>query len=177
MADTLAATIRTVMLLNRTVDQDIGTTVKAATDQQTYAITDGSGSRQADLIYAAQRTIPANSLEEIDLRAITQTTLGVTVNYDFRQVRLIRLRNEEPAQTPAEILAAIPSRVIRVGVDPGRPSVVYAAEVGPGSEWFSVNYYTAWQVTDANRSFWIANPNSTPATYSLWLLGTSVAPA
>ena len=167
MADTLAATIRTVMLLNRTVDQDIGTTVKAAADQQTYAITDGSGSRQADLIYAAQRTIPASSLEEIDLRAITQTTLGVTVNYDFRQVRLLRIRNDETTS----------GRHLRVGVDPGRPSVVYAAEIGPGSEWFSINHVNAWVVNDTNRSLWLSNPNAAAITYSLWLLGTNVAPA
>ena len=167
MADTLAATIRTVMILNRTVDQDIGTTVKAATDQQTYQITDGSGSRQADLVYAAERTIPANSLEEIDLRAITQTTLGVTVNYDFRQVRLLRIRNDETTS----------GRKLRVGVDPGRPSVVYAAEIGPGSEWFSVNHVNAWVVNDANRSLWLSNPNAAAITYSLWLVGTNVAPA
>ena len=167
MADTLAATIRTVMILNRTVDQDIGTTVKAATDQQTYQITDGSGARQADLVYAAERTIPANSLEEIDLRDIEQTTLGVTVNYDFRQVRLLRIRNDETTS----------GRRLRVGVDPGRPSVVYAAEIGPGSEWFSINHVNAWVVTDANRSLWIANPNAAPITYSLWIVGTSVAPA
>lgn len=166
MADTLAATIRTVMLLNRTVDQDIGTTVKAATDQQTYAITDGSGSRQADLIYAATRTITANSLEEIDLRDITQTTLGVSVAYDFRQVRLLRIRND----------ATVSGRKLRVGVDPGRPSIVYAAEIGPGSEWFSINHVNAWVVNDANRKLWLSNPNAVSLTYSLWILGTSVAP-
>ena len=68
-------------------------------------------------------------------------------------------------------------RRLRVGVDPGRPSVVYAAEIGPGSEWFSINHNDAWQVTDANRSLWIANPNAAPITYSLWIVGTSVAPA
>ena len=166
MADTLAATIRTVMLWNRTVDQDIGTTVNAQTDQRTYAITDGSGSQQADLVYAASRTIPASSLEEIDLRDITQTTLGVSVAFDFRQLRMIRIRND----------ATVSGRKLRVGVDPGRPSVVYAAEVGPGSEWFSVNHTNAWVVNEDNRSLWIANPNAAAITYSLWLIGTSVAP-
>ena len=166
MADTLAATIRTVMLWTRTQDQDIGATVNAQTDQQTYAITDGSGAQQADLVYAASRTIPANSLEEIDLRDITQTTLGVAVAYDFRQLRMIRVRND----------ATVAGRRLRVGVDPGRPSVVYAAEIGPGSEWFSVNHVNAWPVTEDNRSLWVANPNAAAITYSLWLIGTSVAP-
>lgn len=167
MADTLAATIRTVMLWNRTVDQDIGTIANTKTDQQTYAITDGSGAQQADLVYAARRTIPANSLEQIDLRDIDQTTLGVAVNYDFRQLRLVRVRNDETTS----------GRRIRVGVDPGSPGSVYAAEVGPSSEWFSVNYLNAWQVNDDNRLLYIANPNAVTVNYSLWLIGTDVAPA
>lgn len=167
MADALTATVRTVMFWNRTQDQDIGATVNTQNDQRTYAITDGSGAQQADLVYAARRTITANSLEEIDLRDITQTTFGVSVEFDFRQLRLIRLRNDETTA----------GRVIRVGVDPGRPSVVYAAEVGPGSEWFSINHNDAWQVTEDNRLLYIANPSAATVNYSLWLVGTSVAPS
>jgi hypothetical protein len=166
MADTLTATMRTVMIWDRTVDQDIGTTVSAKTDQKTYAITDGSGSQQADLVYAANRTIAANTLEEIDLRAITQTTLGVTVNYDFRQLRLVRVVNTETTS----------GRKIRVGCDPGRPSVAYASEIGPGSEWFTINHIDAWPVTSTNQLMYIANPNAAAVSYSLWLVGTSVAP-
>jgi hypothetical protein len=153
------------MLWNRTQAQDIGSTVNAQTDQQTYAITDGSGTQQADLVYAASRTINANSIEEIDLRDLSQTTLGVTVAYDFRQLRLIRLRND----------ATVTGRRIRVGCDPGRPSIVYAAEVGPGSEWFSINHQNAWVVTESNRLLYIANPNAAAVSYSLWLVGTNVA--
>lgn len=166
MADTLAATIRTVLIWDRTVDQDIGTTVNAKTDQQTYAITDGAGSQQADLVYAATRTIAANSLESIDLRDLEQTTLGVTVAYDFQQLRMIRVKNNETTA----------GRLIRVGVDPGRPSVVYATEIGPGSEWFSINHLDAWEVTADNRVFYIANPNAAEVSYSVWLMGTSTAP-
>lgn len=154
------------MLWNRTQAQDIGTTTNAETDQQTYAITDGSGTQQADLVYAAARTINANSIEEIDLRNLTQTTFGVSVAFDFRQLRLIRVRND----------ATVLGRRIRVGVDPGRPSIVYAAEVGPGSEWFSINHRNAWVVTEANRLLYIANPNAAAVSYSLWLVGTNVAP-
>lgn len=167
MADTLAATIRTVMIWDRTVDQDIGTTVSAKTDQNTYAIADGAGSEQADLVYAATRTITASSIESIDLRDLEQETLGVTVAYDFRQLRLIRIKNNSTTA----------GQMIRVGVDPGRPSVVYATEIGPGSEWFSINHVDAWQVTDDNRVFYIANPNAAAVSYSIWLLGTSTAPS
>jgi len=166
MADTLTASIRTVMIWDRTVDQDIGTTVNAKTDQNTYAITDGSGSQQADLVYAATRTIAANTLEEIDLRAITQTTLGVNVAFDFRQLRMVRVVNNETAS----------GRKIRVGCDPGRPTVAYAAEIGPGSEWFTINHINAWPVTSTNQLLYIANPNAATVSYSLWLIGTSVAP-
>ena len=166
MADTLTASIRTVMIWGRTVDQDIGTTVNQKTAQNTYAITDGSGSQQADLVYAATRTIAANTLEEIDLRAITQTTLGVNVAFDFRQLRMVRVVNNETTS----------GRKLRVGCDPGRPTVAYAAEIGPGSEWFTLNHINAWPVTSTNQLLYIANPNAATVSYSLWLIGTSVAP-
>ena len=165
MADTLSASIRSVMIWNRTVDQDIGSTVNAETDVQTYTVTDGSAATQADLVYAARRTITANSLETIDLRNLTQTTYGISVAFDFRQLRMIRIRNDETTV----------GRKIRVGCDPGRPSVVYAAEVGPDSEWWSINYRNAWVVTSSNQTIVIANPNNATVNYTLWLIGTSVA--
>jgi hypothetical protein len=58
-------------------------------------------------------------------------------------------------------------------VDPGRPTVVYAAEVGPGSEWSAVNYVDAWEVTEDNSVLRIANPGPAAVTYELYLIGTS----
>jgi hypothetical protein len=66
-------------------------------------------------------------------------------------------------------------RRLLIGVDPGRPTVVYAAEVGPGSEWFSINQTDAWEVTADNSVIRISNPNAASVTYELYLFGTSVA--
>ena len=64
-----------------------------------------------------------------------------------------------------------------VGAGPGRPAAVSAAEVGPGSEGLAVNQTDAWEVTADNSVVRIANPNGATVTYSLYLIGTSVAAA
>jgi hypothetical protein len=139
--------------------------VNRRTASGTYTITDGDGPGEADLVFADQRTIPANSIETFDLLNLEQQALGVTVPFVFRQLRVIRLVNE----------STTPGRRLLVGVDPGRPTAVYAAEVGPGSEWCAVNQADAWVVTEANSTIRISNPNAAAVTYSLFLIGTSTA--
>jgi hypothetical protein len=167
VTDTLTATVRTAFSWNRTETQTIGTLVNRRTINSVYPITDGDGPGEADLVFADRRTIPANSFEEFDLLDLEQTALLVDVPYEFRQLRAIKVVNTETAA----------GRRILVGVDPGRPTVVYAAEVGPGSEWSAVNYLDSWEVTDDNRLLRIANPNGVSVTYEIYLIGTSVVAA
>jgi hypothetical protein len=149
----------------RTDTQEVGSIANRKTQSATYAISDGDGPGEADLVFADQRTIPANAIEEFDLLNLSQQTLGVTVPFVFRQLRVIRLVNESTTA----------GRRLLVGVDPGRPTVVYAAEVGPGSEWIAVNQTDAWEVVAENSVIRIANPNAASVTYSLFLIGTSTA--
>jgi len=165
LTDSLTGSLRTSLQWNRTDTQEVGTVVNRRTTSATYAITDGDGPGQADLVFADQRTIAANTIEQFDLLNLSQTALGVTVPFVFRQLRVIRLVNE----------STTPGRRLLVGVDPGRPTAVYAAEVGPGSEWCSVNQTDSWRVTAANSVVRIANPNAAAVTYSLYLIGTSTA--
>lgn len=167
LTDTLVGTVRTSLTWTRTDTQEVGTITNRQTQAGTYAITDGDGPGEADLVFADARSIPANSIEEFDLLNLTQQTLGVTVPFTFRQLRVIRLVNESTTA----------GRRILVGVDPGRPTAVYAAEVGPGSEWIAVNQTDAWEVTAANSVVRIANPNSAAVNYSLYLIGTSTQAA
>lgn len=165
VTDTLTATVRTQFAWNRTETQTIGTLVNRKSTNGVYQITDGDGPGEADLVFADRRTIPAGTVEEFDLLDLEQTALLVNVPYEFRQLRAIKVVNTETA----------PGRRLLVGVDPGRPTVVYAAEVGPGSEWSAVNYVDAWVVTEENNLLRIANPNAAAVTYELYLIGTSVA--
>lgn len=165
LTDSLIGTVRTSLTWTRTDTQEVGSVTNRKTQTATYAITDGDGPGEADLVFADARTIPANSVETFDLLNLTQQALGVTVPFVFRQLRVIRIVN---TSTTA-------GRRILVGVDPGRPTTVYAAEVGPGSEWFAINQTDAWTVTDDNSVLRIGNPNNATATYELYLIGTSTA--
>lgn len=165
LTDSLSGQFRTSMTWIRTDTQEVGTVTNRKTSAGLYTFTDGDGPGEADLVFADSRTIPANTVEEFDLLNLTQQALGVTVPFTFRQLRAIRVVN---TTTTA-------GRRLLVGVDPGRPTVVYAAEVGPGSEWFSINQTDAWEVTADNSVIRISNPNAASVTYELYLFGTSVA--
>jgi len=163
LTDTLSGSIRTFMSWTRTDAQEVGSVTNRKTVNTAYTLTDGDGPGEADLIFADSRTIPANTIESFDLLDLEQVALGVTVPYEFRQLRAIRVLNK----------ATLTGRRLLVGVDPGRPTIVYAAEVGPGSEWMSVNHVDAWEVTDANKIVRICNPTSASINYELYLFGTS----
>jgi hypothetical protein len=165
VTDTLTGLLRTTLQWNRVDAQEVGSVTNRRTASGSYAITDGDGPGEADLVFADQRTIPANTIESFDLLDLEQTALGVDVPFVFRQLRIIRVVNE----------STTPGRRLLVGVDPGRPTVVYAAEVGPGSEWCAVNQTDSWEVTAANSIIRISNPNAAAVTYSLFLIGTSTA--
>jgi hypothetical protein len=165
VTDTLTGLLRTTLQWNRVDAQEVGQIQNRRTASGSYAITDGDGPGEADLVFADQRTIPANTIESFDLLDLEQTALGVDVPFVFRQLRIIRVVNE----------STTPGRRLLVGVDPGRPTVVYAAEVGPGSEWCAVNQTDSWEVTAANSIIRISNPNAAAVTYSLFLIGTSTA--
>jgi hypothetical protein len=165
LTDSLTGQVRTAISWTRLDTQEVGSITNRKTANATYNITDGDGPGEADLVFADSRTIPANTIESFDLLNLTQQALGVTVPFVFRQLRAIRVVNTTTTS----------GRRLLVGVDPGRPTVVYAAEVGPGSEWFSINQTDSWEVTEANSVIRIANPNAASVTYELYLFGTSTA--
>ncbi len=164
ITDTLTGTVKTSLQWKRVDTQELGDITQSKTISNQYDLVDGSGSGAADLVFTDTRTIAAGQVEEIDLLSLTQSTLYVTVPYTFRQLRVVRLVNKNT--TAGDRLL--------VGVDPGRPTVVYAAEVGPESELLAVNQTDSWRVTSANSVLRIANPGSSSIQYDLYLLGTSV---
>lgn len=165
VTDTLTATIRSSVTWNRTETQEIGTIAQRGNRLATYALADGADAGEADLVFTDMRTIPAGNAEELDLLNLTQQTLEVSVPYQFRQVRYLRIVNNETAS----------GRRLLVGSDPAKPTVVYAAEVGPASEFAAVNQTDSWRVTEVNSKFRVANPTSSSISYSLYVIGTSVA--
>lgn len=165
LTDSLTGFCRTVLSWSRVDTQEVGAVTNAKNQIATYNITDGDGPGEADLVFADERTIPANSVETFDLLNLTQQALGISVPFVFRQLRLIKVLNT----------ATVAGCRLLVGCDAGSPSSIYAAEVGPGSEWIAINHVDAWRVTSANSVVRIANPTSSPITYQLYLIGTSTA--
>ena len=163
LSDVLTATLRTVFLFNRTNQLELGNIQNATSQVTTYAFADGAGPQQADLVYAETRTIPPNTMETIDLLDLEQPTLGVDVAFEFRQLRAVRIVNH----------ATVAGRRLLVGVNPGSPTSIYAAAIGPASEWHAVNHVDSWVVTADNQLFRISNPNAAAINYSLYLFGTS----
>jgi hypothetical protein len=166
VSDNLTATIRTVMLWNRVDEKEIGAITSAKTVLHTYQIADGADAGQADLVFADTRTIAANTVEIIDLSDIEQTSFGVPVPFHFSQIRFFRVKNTSTTS----------GRRLLVGASAGAPTTVYAAEVGPASDWFAINYQDHWEVTEDNKLFRIANPNAAAVTYELYILGSDVEP-
>lgn len=155
------------MLWNRTDALEVGAITSAKTVVHTYQISDGPDAGEADLVYADTRTIPANTVEALDLSDLEQSTFGVDVPFQFASIRFFRVRNLETTS----------GRRLLVGVSAGSPTSVYAAEIGPASDWMTINYQDAWEVTDANKVFRISNPTASPITYELYIIGTDQEPS
>lgn len=164
LTDALAGSLQVRLQWSRTDTQEVGTVVNESTKLATYTLTDGDGPGEADLIFTDTRSIPASTVEVIDLLTLTQQAFDVDVPYTFRQVRTVRVVNNETTA----------GRRVLFGVDPGRPQTTYAVEIGPGSEFVSVNHVDSWEVDAANSEIHIANPNDSAVSYSIYLLGTSV---
>jgi len=163
ISDRLTGAFRSWFQFERVKTQAVGSVVNEDRRQASYNLLPGAGPGQADLAYAATRSIPANSADEFDLQDLEQTTLGVTVPFIFQRARLVRLFNRSTTA----------GRRLFVGADPGNPTTRYAAEVGPGSEWTAVNYLDGWQVTPANSIIRVANPNAASVDYDLYVIGVS----
>jgi len=166
ISDRLTGAFRSWFQFERVKTQAVGSVVNEDRRQASYNLSPGSGPGQADLAYAATRSIPANSVDEFDLADLEQTAFGVTIPFVFGQVRLVRLVNR----------SATPGRRLFVGANPGNPTTSYAADVGPGSEWTAVNYIDAWQVTEANSIVRVANPNAAAVDYDLYVIGSPPPP-
>jgi len=163
ITDRLTGAYRSWFQFERVKTQSVGSVRNEDRTQASYNLSPGPGAGQADLAYAATRTVPANSADEFDLQDLEQTTLGVTVPFIFQRARLVRLVNRSTTA----------GRRLFVGADPGNPTTRYAAEVGPGSEWTAVNYLDGWQVTPANSIIRVANPNAASVPYDLYVIGVS----
>tara|TARA_Y100001973_G_scaffold106824_1_gene188474 strand:- start:401 stop:928 length:528 start_codon:yes stop_codon:yes gene_type:complete len=165
VSDVITGQVKTEFRFTRTDTQEIGKVENKGTKRATYVLTDGNSSGQSDLVFADTRTIAANTVETLNLLSLSQSTLDVTLPFIFRQLTACRVVN---LQTTA-------GERLLFGVDPGRPTTVYAADVGPGCEFLTVNTTDSWVVTSTNSTVYVSNPNDVAISYELYLLGNATA--
>ena len=165
LTDVFAGRLSTVLTWSRVDTQEVGSITDKKTISATYSLVDGSGAGAADITWADTRTIAANSVDVLDLLALTQTEFGVSVPCTIRQLRVVKVANNETTS----------GKVVLVGADETSPTSVYAFAVGPGSEMLAINNTDSWVVTSSNNTLRIANPSSSSASYSIVLIGTATA--
>lgn len=97
LTDSLTGTLQVRLSWDRTDTQEVGTVTNRSTKVTTYDVADGDGPGEADLVFTDTRSIPANTVEVIDLLTLTQQAFDVDVPFTFRQVRTVRVVNNETA--------------------------------------------------------------------------------
>lgn len=166
MADTIsnlfAGLVQVKMVFASLDTQEIGYARNAKNQTVSYSLEDGSGSGQAETVYAAQRTVAAGGLDSIDLTNLTQETLGASVPFSFDRLRIIRIANK--SQTAGEYLY--------FGADATNPTTNFAVAVGAGSEALIVNQIDHYEVVSGNEFLNTYNPNPSPVSYELYLIGS-----
>jgi len=161
VTDIFSGTITTKLQWSRVDTQEVGSVTNKKIAQSVYNLDDGNGNAEANIVFADTRTIAANGVDSLNCRALTQQTLDVSVPFVFSGLRVVRISN----------LDETGGHYLYVGASETDPFNVFACAVGAGSEMLAVNQTDAWLVNDANGTFFIANPNATPITYAITLIG------
>lgn len=162
VTDIFSGTITTKLQWSRVDTQEVGSVTNKKLAQSVYTLGDGSGEAAANLVFADTRTIAANGVDTLNCRSLTQQTLDVAVPFVFSGLHVVRIGNLETTA----------GKYLYVGASQTDPFNVFACAVGAGSEMLAVNQTDSWIVNDLNGTFYIANPSSTPVTYSITLIGS-----
>ena len=163
LTDIFTGSFSTRLQWSRVDSQSVGSVTDKGTISTAYALADGSAPGAADIAFRDTRSIPAGSFDSLDLLSLTQSVASVSVPCTIRQLRVLKVANNS-VTAGEEIL-----------VGSNEAGTVYAFKVGPGSEVSAVNQIDGWPVTSANNTLRIANPNAAAVSYSIYLIGTSVA--
>lgn len=153
------STLRTVAQLKLewlwTEPFDVANVVDKAKEQRNLTIEDAA---LQTAIWQDERTLPAGSVDQIDLDNLPLQTLAVE--------GVIRLT--EIVQMFVENLESTAGAVIRIGTPSDGTASHYALEVGRGSYCYLSNL-DGWAA--AGRVMRIANPTSSPITYRIAFVG------
>jgi hypothetical protein len=163
MADTLTGVVSTTTSITRTVDDTVGTATRGLVSSASYQLNNASGPL-ADQVWVSNRSLAVGASETLDLLSLTDTIQGATGIQTMRQVRLVRVVNNETITGPRIVVG--PSGTNGWGR--------VAGEVGPGGELLAVQKTHAWGVTSTERGVTIRATGPTGTVgYSIVVVGTA----
>jgi hypothetical protein len=163
MADTLTGVVSTTTSITRTTADTVGTAARGLTASAIYQLNNASGPL-ADQVWISNRSLAVGASETFDLLSLTDTIQGATGIQTMRQVRLVRVVNNETATGPRIVVG--PSGTNGWGR--------VAGEVGPGGELLAVQQTHAWGVTTTERAVTIRATGPTGSVaYSIVIAGTN----
>lgn len=163
MPDTLSGVVSTTTSVTRTTDDTVGAATRSVVASASYQLNNASGPL-ADQVWVSNRSLAVGASETLDLLSLADTIQGATGVQTMRQVRLVRITNNETATGP---------RIV-VGPSGANGWGRVAGEVGPGGELLAVQQTHAWGVTTAERAVTIRATGPTGSVgYSIVVVGTS----
>lgn len=141
-----------------------------ATLEFALALEDGAGAGQANRLWHAERTLAAESHEDLPLSALPQTLFGLPVDVALISVKALLAIN----------LSVGPGPILRVGgagvgawAGPWSDDDEAVLELGPGGCLLLCHPGAGWPVVEGTADLLrIDNPGSAAATYRLAVIGT-----
>lgn len=163
MPDSLSGVVSTTTSVTRTTDDTVGAATRSVVASASYQLNNASGPL-ADQLWVSNRSLAVGASETLDLLSLTDTIQGATGVQTMRQVRLVRVTNNETITGPRIVVG--PSGTNGWGR--------VAGEVGPGGELLAVQQTHAWGVTTAERAVTIRATGPTGSvSYSIVVAGTA----
>ena len=163
MPDTLSGVVSTTTSVTRTTDDTVGAATRSVVASASYQLNNASGPL-ADQLWVSNRSLAVGASETLDLLSLADTIQGATGVQTMRQVRLVRITNNETATGPRIVVG--PSGTNGWGR--------VAGEVGPGGELLAVEKTHAWGVTSGECAVTIRATGPTGSVgYSIVVVGTA----
>ena len=163
MPDTLSGVVATTTSITRTTDGTVGVATRGLVSSASYQLNNASGPL-ADQVWVSNRSLAVGATETLDLLSLTDTIQGATGVQTMRQVRLVRVVNNETITGPRIVVG--PSGTNGWGR--------VAGEVGPGGELLAVQQTHAWGVTSGECAVSIRATGPTGTVgYSIVVVGTA----
>jgi len=163
MPDSLDGIVSTTTSLTQTQTGTVGSSTRGVSVSSALPLNSVSGPL-VDQLWVSNRSLAVGSSETLDLLSLADTIQGATGIQTMRQIRLVRVENNETATGPRIVVG--PSGTNGWGR--------VAGEIGRGGGLLAVQQTHAWGVTATERGVTIRAPGPTGSvSYSIVIAGTA----